>query len=237
VYGRQRGWKRAYLLTDTSIGYSKTGCSYFAYTWKKLGGTVSGESTFVNSDPSIATQVSTIRGAQGSADVLALCSYLPGVTAAVKQLRAGGVTLPILGQLGVDGRVISGAVPDLSNLYYVGLGSVHGGDPNAFNNSLGTKYQQHFGTLNVPDYGPIMGYAVAQSIAAAIQATGGSTDGAKLAQAIAKFSNQDVKTEHLTYSSSCNMPLNPKMDVLQVQKGVVSVGSVVATQDIAPAPC
>lgn len=236
--GRQHGWKNAYLLTDTSIGYSKSLCSYFGDSWKKMGGTVTGQQTFVNSDPSIASQVSAIRAAQSSADVLVLCSYPPGHAAALRQLRAGGVTLPILGGLGDDGRIAAGAVPKLSDYYYVAFGSIRGGDPNPFMTTLGQKYAKRFGSLNgVEDYAPIMGYAIAQTIAKGIAANGGSTDGASLAKAIEKFTDQDVTTEHITYTGQCHTPVKASLVVLRAQAGKISVAGPVATQDVAAAPC
>ena len=86
----QKGWKNAYELVDTSIQYSKRGCQYMEEAYKHLGGSIVGKDSFLNSDPSIAPQVSRMRGSQSKAQVLLLCSYVPGVATAIKQIRAGG---------------------------------------------------------------------------------------------------------------------------------------------------
>src|SRR5205823_3141185 len=159
-----------------------------------------------NKDASIAPQVAGLRTASRSADVVVLCSYLPGVTGAVRQIRAAGIKLPILGQLGVDGRVISGGVPNLSNFFYVNVGSIHGDDPDARLDRLGRAYQKLVGTLKVQDYAPILGYAEVEAITAALKKTGGDTNGAKLAKAMEGFKNEPFLVK-LTYSSKCHTPL------------------------------
>ena len=60
-FARTQGFERPYLLADTSIEYSETFCELFETAWTTLGGSIAGQQTFLNSDPSIANQVSAVR--------------------------------------------------------------------------------------------------------------------------------------------------------------------------------
>ena len=55
------GWRRAYLLCDRLVEYTKVMCEAFRTRWKALGGTFVGEDTFRQSDVSIAAQVQAAR--------------------------------------------------------------------------------------------------------------------------------------------------------------------------------
>ena len=58
---RTKGWRRAYLLCDQLLEYTKVVCEAFKTRWKELGGEIVGEDTFLQSDASIASQVTTAR--------------------------------------------------------------------------------------------------------------------------------------------------------------------------------
>ena len=154
----QKGWKNAYELVDTSIQYSKRGCQYMEEAYKHLGGTIVGKDSFLNSDPSIAPQVSRMRGSQSKAQVLLLCSYVPGVSTAIKQIRAGGINLPIVAQIGVDGRFILKSLPDLSNLYYGSVGFIFGEDhaPPTLA-TLGKQFVAHGGSKSTTEWAVVAG--------------------------------------------------------------------------------
>jgi branched-chain amino acid transport system substrate-binding protein len=90
-------WKRAYVLKDTSLEYSKATADYFVARWKELGGTITGEDTFV-SGPSldISSQVTRLRGKLKQTDVIFDGSWLPGGATAVRQIRDAGIKHPIM---------------------------------------------------------------------------------------------------------------------------------------------
>jgi branched-chain amino acid transport system substrate-binding protein len=238
TFARNRGWTRAFVLQDVSIEYSKSGCDYFEKAWSKLGGKVVGKATFQNDDPSIAAQVGQIRSAS-SAQFIALCSWVPGATTAVRQIRGAGVALPIVGQLAVDGRVILGAVPRLNNFYYVGVGLIHGDDGIAINAQIGREYKKKFGSINgVQDSAPIRGYAGAQTIAWAIKQAHGSVKGKDLQKALEHMRNVKLVTGLTTYTPNCHVPVRRGMTVYQVRNGALSVAAkLVKPKYVPPAPC
>ncbi len=75
-------------------------------------------------------------------DAIMLCSMMPGVVSAIKQIRAAGITAPILNGSGVDGSYWLNAVPDLSNFFVPVQGSIYGDDPNPDVNKFNATYKQ-----------------------------------------------------------------------------------------------
>jgi branched-chain amino acid transport system substrate-binding protein len=61
------------------------------------GGKIVDRDTFKNSDASLASQVTRLRTAMaaGKVDAIVFCSYLPGGSSAIRQIRAAGIDLPI----------------------------------------------------------------------------------------------------------------------------------------------
>jgi branched-chain amino acid transport system substrate-binding protein len=59
---KTKGWRTGYVLLDNTISYTKSLCGSFATRWKELGGdqALLGQDTFLNSDPSIASQITRI---------------------------------------------------------------------------------------------------------------------------------------------------------------------------------
>jgi branched-chain amino acid transport system substrate-binding protein len=110
-----RGVRRPFLFRDTSIIYGKAGCSAFQQSWEHLGGTIAGSADFENGDESIASQVSELRGSD--ADAVFMCSYPPGGAAAIKQIRAAHIDVPILGPSAFDGTFWVKGIPNLNDIF------------------------------------------------------------------------------------------------------------------------
>ena len=94
---KQKGWKTAYVLLDSTIVYTKSLCASFATRWTELAGKdgLLSQDTFLNNDSSIIAQVTRITGLSKKPDLIFFCSYAPGGPSAIRQLRAAGVTAAI----------------------------------------------------------------------------------------------------------------------------------------------
>lgn len=212
------GWESAYLLQDTTIQYSKRGCDYVDQALTSSGVDVTDKETFQNGDSSISPQVSGIKSSQ--ADVIVLCSYLPGAVAAVRQIRAAGVDLPIIGMAGVDGRVVAGGVKNLNDLYYIGLGSIRADSPNTQWREFGQAYDKlsNGGLDDAPDGNPLLGYAAIETIAKGVEGAG-STDGQAMADVVQQFDEESLITGPITYSEECHTPIDYPFALLGVEDG------------------
>lgn len=120
-----KGIRHPFLFRDTTIIYGKAACSGFEQTWEELGGRVAGSADFENTDTSISSQINELNGSD--ADAVIMCSYPPGGAAAIKQIRAAGVQLPVYGPTAFDGLFWLKGIPNTENIYFTSNGS--GYDP------------------------------------------------------------------------------------------------------------
>jgi branched-chain amino acid transport system substrate-binding protein len=236
-YAINRGWTKAYMLVDTSIQYSKHGCDYVRDAYTHLGGQIVAEDTFLNSDPTIAPQVAKLRQEQSKAQVLLLCSYVPGVTTAIKQLRSGGVTLPMVAQIGVDGRTIVKGVPDLSGLYYASIGLPLGGDPNPSVKRLGRKFLAAGGSTSSPDWAIMAGYSEIQMDAWVLSRSNGATNAQLLKGILEKARNVQLLWGKVTYSKLCHNPIKAAVKFAVVLNGKLSLTKPVVPSYVPPYTC
>jgi len=219
-FAQSKGLKRPYLLTDTINSYPKTVADAFEARWKGLtGGDVAGKDLFLNSDTSIRTQIDKIKATD--ADSILLASFPPGGTAAIRQIRAAGLNMPILGDIAFDGDSWVGAVPGLSDVYVPQL--AFPGNQDARSQAFFRAYETTTGAKSIaPSYSAI-GYSQIEILARGMQ-DANSTDGAKVAAAISKV--RDLQTLigpiDYTWRADCNVPASLPWQILQVQKGQLS---------------
>lgn len=234
---QSNGWENAFLLQDTSIQYSKRGCDYVGDALGKSGTSVADVKTFQNGDSSISPQISAIKSSD--ADVVVLCSYLPGAISAVRQIRSAGIDLPILGMAGVDGRMVSGGVPKLDDLYYVAVGSIRPDSPNKRWREFGKSYDRitNGGLAEAPDGNPLLGYAAIETVAKAVEGAG-STDGQAMADFVQAFDDVPLITGPTTYSEKCHTPFQRPLALGKVENGKVTiVEEEVIPINVPDAPC
>ena len=160
-YAWDQGWRKAYALLDASIEYDKSICHGFLEHWKKLGGEVVGVDTFMQEDASIASQITRYKQAaaeKGEPEVMMLCSYIPGAVSAIRQMRAAGIDVPLVGGDSMDGHYWVEGVPGLSDHYAVTFGSMYGDDPRPEVNDFFERYRAKYGEPETSF--PLNGYSV-----------------------------------------------------------------------------
>ncbi len=236
---KTKGWRHPYLLSLTGLEYTKSVCTYFEERWKQLAGddSIVGKDTLDAKDTSINAQVSRLRSAQGKADFVVLCSLPPSGASAVKQIRAAGIDLPILGAAAFDGSYWLNAVPGLSELYYPALGSIFGDDPDPKRTAFFKEFETKTGKPPTLASYPLLGYAAVQSLAKAIEQAGG-TDSEQVKAALETFKDEPLITGPTTYTDACHIPSGRPYLMMQVQKGKNSyTGETVKPETVPPAPC
>jgi branched-chain amino acid transport system substrate-binding protein len=214
-------WRKAYVLVDDFILYQKQQAKAFEARWKRLGGTVVGVDHFVNSDPSIASQIAKIKSLSNKPDVLVVPSLPPGGVSALRQIRAAGITLPILGGVGFDGLYWQQGVPGLSNFYGGAYADLTGHDPNPKVNQLRQRLTAKFGakgTRNGSFW--LAGYSTIEAFKIAAEKAG-TTDGTKLKAALDSFRSVPLLIGPTTFTPSLHIALDRPVRLIQIQKGKV----------------
>lgn len=177
LYGR--GIRHPFLFRDTTIIYGKAACSGFEQSWEELGGTIADSVDFENTDASISSQISKLKGSD--ADAVVMCSYPPGGAAAIKQIRAAGIQLPIYGPTAFDGLFWVKGIPNTESIYFTSNGS--GYDPPNKATAKLLKSLEKAGIDTDIATNLLAWYAAGQLIIDAIEETQ-SVDGGALADAL-----------------------------------------------------
>jgi branched-chain amino acid transport system substrate-binding protein len=228
--------KNLYILTDTTIEYDRTLCSYFKQRAQQLGAKIAGEDTFQNADPSVATQVSRIRSA--NPDGIYLCSYAPGGPSAIKQIRAAGISVPMMSGSGLAGSYWWSAVGKVTNWYNLGHSSIGGKDPNPKVNAFYKKVAKVTKQPVVVDFS-INGYSVVQSIARAIEIASKkagkfTTDGKALAAALETFRNEPLLVGPTTFTKTSHLDMKRPQAVIYVDNNKETLKGYFAPKSVPP---
>lgn len=195
-----RGVRRPFLFRDTSIIYGKAGCSAFQQSWEHLGGAIAGSVDFENEDESVASQVSELRGSD--ADAVFICSYPPGGAAAIKQIRAARIEIPILGPSAFDGTFWVKGIPNTKGIYASLNGSAY--DPTNEETAKLFERLKRAGVETDVSSGLLATYAAGQLMLDAIEETH-SVDGDALAAALEEKPHKTVVGK-VSYSKDDHYP-------------------------------
>jgi branched-chain amino acid transport system substrate-binding protein len=203
---QKKNWRTAYLITDTTVEYTKGLAKYFTTAFTGLGGKVVGEASISMKDLSIAAQITGLKALNPKPDFIFIASFVPDLTAAVKQLRAAGVDSPIVGGSGYDGEDWAKAIPNLSNVYFGAEGYTFG-PAVADQWALTQRFTQTYGAAP-PTNTFLTGYSVIQAFAAAITQAN-STDGPAINDKLSNLKGVPTALGALTYTPTNHAPIRP----------------------------
>jgi branched-chain amino acid transport system substrate-binding protein len=195
-----RGIERPFLFRDTAFLYGKVACSAFEQTWEHLGGAITGSADFKISDESVASQVSELRSSD--ADAVVMCSSPPGGASAIKQIRAAGIDVPILGPSSFDGTFWMKGIPSTEDIYFTSNGSIY--DPP---DEATAKLLESFERAGIDtdiSTNLLAAYAAGQLILDAIDEAG-SIDGNVLADALEVKPHKTI-VGNITYTKDDHYP-------------------------------
>jgi branched-chain amino acid transport system substrate-binding protein len=173
--------KRAAILSDFNSDYSKGLTQFFKQSFTKLGGTVVDEKTYTQTDRDFSSQLTAIRSS--NPDVIYVPGYYGQVGVIAKQARQQGITVPILGGDGWDAPQLWDLGGDaMNNTFISNHYSID--DPKPAIQKFVADYKSRYNGV-APDALAALGYDAMRVLADAIKRAG-STDGAKLRDAIAQ---------------------------------------------------
>ena len=115
---KEKGWKTAYVVTDTFIDYTVTLSKYFIEHFGALRGKVLAEDKYTQGAQDFSAQLNRIRNLSAKPDRFRIISsYMPDLGTIIKSIREVGIATPIMG----------GDSYDDSGLF-AALGPKHGND-------------------------------------------------------------------------------------------------------------
>lgn len=211
----EKGLRKAFILTDDTTEYQRAWATGFAYTFKALGGEVVGTSKFKNGDASIASQVAAIKSS--GADVVGMPTYLPGGSSAVRQIRSGGIDVPIILNTGMETPSWIKSIPGLSDVYVTSYASPHGDDSDPTVNKITEQYAAAYGRAPETSFA-YMGYGLAQVLQKAIEATG-TTDAAKLTDYLETMPALPTAVGNAEFSRDLHITVERTLNINEIQDG------------------
>ncbi len=214
----KKGFRNGYMLIDNTIEYNKSICAGYSWMLPIKGGKVVGQDSFQGLDPTISSQITRLSDAIRSqgVDNIMLCSTNPGAASAVRQLRAAGITLPIMSGTAMDGTYWLNSTPGLKD-FYLPVQALTVNDPRPDVNALTAAYAKKYGKPPTTQYAyPI--YAFLQLWAEAVTKAG-TTDGAKVVALLNKDTNAPTILGPRTFTPTLHIQTTEPMIVVSYANG------------------
>lgn len=222
-YAYAKGWRSAALATDTVIVYFKDVVKAFKARFTQLGGKIVAEESYQSLGSTSQQNVITRLNSK-KADVIVTSTA--GAFGALPQILAGlrslGNNTPMLNSWAGDGTYWVTKDPKVTNYYFVTYASIFGDDPNKAVARLAKQVKAGTG-------GFVTGSAAIDGVVAAINRTGGSTNGAALAATLEKFKKVPTLSGLVSFSPTLHSVFGRQYRVVKIQNNNARlVGVVVA---------
>ena len=219
-YAYRHGWRTASLATNTLLVYFKNVVQAFDKRFTQLGGKIVTRESYATGANNVQNAVSRLNGKK--ADVIVTSTAFAELPALVSGLRSLGNKTAILNSWAGDGTYWNTPDPMVTNYYAVTFASVFGDDPNKAVRALAKQVKAGTG-------GFITGAAAIDGIVAAINRSGGSTNGATLAATMEKFNKVPTLSGLVSFSARYHTVFGRQYRVIKIDNNKARyVGSVTA---------
>ena len=215
-YALKLGYKTVYTLVSPDLSYTAKLPVFFDEVFGKGGGKETGTDTFSVGQTDFSAQVTKIAGLNPKPDCIYTGMFTPDVGIFLKQLRAAGVTIPLLGSDGDDQQaLIDFAGKDADGVTFTTHGFASPGSKLA-------AYVAGFTTWNkgkAPEANAFAGLGgdCIDVIKAAVEAAG-SVDPKAISAALANIENLQVETGTITYKGTDGVPLKT-VSIVAIENG------------------
>jgi branched-chain amino acid transport system substrate-binding protein len=192
--------KKAAILSDFNSDYSKGLTQFFKQSFTGSGGQIVNEKSYTQTDRDFSSQLTAIRAS--NPDVIYVPGYYGQVGVIAKQARQQGITIPILGGDGWDAPQLWELGGDaMNNTFISNHYSID--DPLPLIQKFVADYKARYGGV-APDALAALGYDAMKVLGDALKRAG-TTDGAKLRDAIAQTKDFPGVTGTITMNAERNV--------------------------------
>jgi branched-chain amino acid transport system substrate-binding protein len=216
-FAREQGYARAYVLQSPATPSTEKLPLYFAEVFEKIGGTLMGKSTYGSDQQDFGAAVTDIKNLSPQPDVLMTAAYEPEFPIFLSQLRAAGVTIPVLGSDAIDSPTTLALGDVAEGVVYTSAGyPVSGSALDKFGHGYVAKFGGDLQT-DVAPYAATAYEAIKLIEAAIVEA--GSTDGAAIRDALNGITDfQGITGGSITLAGARRVALRDVM-LIRVEEG------------------
>lgn len=211
------GLKKGAIWVDTAVDFSVAVCAYFADALKHYGGEVVYEDYFETSWTDFSSMVARLKEYQdkGEVDFVYVGAIPSNCGLIAKQLREGGVTVPMLGADGFDTPLLVETGGEAAEgVVFATHMSLEDQTPVVQN--FKNAYQAMFGTLPENAFATL-GYDAIKVLAKAIELAG-SDDPKKIPEGLAQIKGFEGVSGTISYEAGSQVP-NKSVAVIEVKGG------------------
>jgi branched-chain amino acid transport system substrate-binding protein len=227
-YAWARGWRTAIVVKDNLLVYFRDVSDAFAKRFEELGGKIVDRQAFTSFKKDIGPVISKVAGEQ--ADVISFVTAFGELPQFVAGIRSAGNKTPIINSWGGDGTYWNPKSPQVTDYYVDNYASSFGDDPNPAVNVL---LKALLAAKQVPYTASfVLGASTIDALATALTRTGGSTQGAKLAQALEGFHGVRTISGPITFSKTLHSVVGRPWRIMKVQNNKESFVRMWKTQKV-----
>jgi branched-chain amino acid transport system substrate-binding protein len=229
-YAISHGWKTATVVTDNLLRYFQDVCKGFTNRFTQLGGKIVAQESFKQGDKTIGNVVTRVNGQ--SQGVIMFCTSFGGDQPAfVSGLRSLGNNTPIMNGWASDGSYWWTKKPKVTNFYFVTYAGAVARDPDAGVRAFEAKLKKAGHPAQTGGF--VTGANAIDAIAYAIRKTGGSTDGAKLAEVLSHLTNFKTLGGRISFTPQLHSAVGRTYRVVRVQNNVAKVVKLATVKKVA----
>lgn len=210
--------KTAYILTDKAMDYTITLSKYFKERFTKMNGeqSVLLEDSYQTTDVDFSAQIERLKGMAKQPDVLYVASDPSKCGVIVKQMRARGITQPIIGGDGYDTPLLVelGGEGANKDVYFTTHASLD--NPSEKVQNFVKAYQETYKKMPENAFAAL-GYDAMALLADAINRAG-STDPKAITDALNSTSGFEGVTGNISYKNGSRVPTK-SVTILTVKDG------------------
>ena len=215
-----KGWHTADVVTDKLLVYFENVCQAFTLRFQQLGGKIVDQESFTQGDKTINNVATRVSGK--AAQVIAFCtSFGTDQPAFVDALRTLGNKTPIIDGWASDGSYWWSKNPKITNFYFGTYAAAVAPDPDpavrAFEAEMKAKGQP------AQTGGFITGADAIDAIAYAIKKSGGSTDGATLANVLSHLTDFKTLGGPISFTPQLHSVVTRPYRIVEVNNNVAKV--------------
>ena len=196
--------KTAYLLRDNTTEYTTLLAKYFKEAYENGGGKIVLADDYKHGDTSFTAQITKLKALPEKPDVLYVSAQPDDIGVVVKQIRQAGITQPIVGGDGYDTPLLLSVGGKAANNVYFSTHAFMAEDSTPGIVKFYQAYKAAYGTPPENAFAAL-GYDTVGLIVDAISRAG-STDSAKIRDALASTQGFKGITGSISYSNGSRVP-------------------------------